>query len=146
MLRRQLDAELRAVLGSAPGSQAGSSTSGSSGGSSSAPASSGSSAAQPTLLGRWFGGARRQATQPGPSSAGSCRPSLESIRAGQHPVLRHAAEEVGRLIKQYNNAVLADKEALGSHWPLDRSKPLDWEAEVDAALAAIRGSRGRSSS
>ena len=71
---------------------------------------------------------------------------MTSIRAGQHPALQHAAEELRRLIQQYNNACLADKEAFGAFWPLDRMKQLDWQAEVETALDRISSSSGSSSS
>ena len=44
--------------------------------------------------------------------------SVADIGAGRHPGLSPAAEEAGRLVKQYNPAVLADKETFGGVWPL----------------------------
>jgi hypothetical protein len=62
---------------------------------------------------------------------------VRSIREGKHAGLQHLAAEVAALTQQYNAAVLADKESLGSHWPLNQVKLLDWPAEVDAMLAAM---------
>ncbi|KAI3425216.1 hypothetical protein D9Q98_008984 [Chlorella vulgaris] len=63
--------------------------------------------------------------------------TVRSIREGKHAGLQHLAAEVAALTQQYNAAVLADKESLGSHWPLNQVKLLDWPAEVDAVLAAM---------
>jgi hypothetical protein len=74
----------------------------------------------------------------GSNPGNSSRPTVAGILAGQHPGLQHSADEVAKLIRLYNSAVLADKENLGSHWPLNQSKPLDWEKEVADALAALQ--------
>lgn len=65
---------------------------------------------------------------------------VDGIRAGKHAGLQHALEAVERLRLEYNTAVLSDKESLGVHWPLNQQPLTDWAAEVDAALAALRGS------
>jgi hypothetical protein len=71
---------------------------------------------------------------------------VAAIRASQHPALCHAVEEAGRLIQQYNSAVLADKETFGGSWPLHQMRRLDWGAEVDAALVALGDSSSGGSS
>ena len=134
-LRRGLAAELRRALGVAR-------EGGATAGASSAAAGSGG------WFGGWFGGAGLG--QKGAATSSTSRlPSVAAIRAGQHPALRHAAEEAGRLIQQYNSAVLADKETFGGSWPLHQMRQLDWRAEVDDALAALGDDgkeRGRCSS
>ena len=160
-LRRGLAAELRRALGVAREGQqereqqqqqdqepsshisgGGVGGSGATAGASSAAAGSGG------WFGGWFGGAGLG--QKGAATSSTSRlPSVAAIRAGQHPALRHAAEEAGRLIQQYNSAVLADKETFGGSWPLHQMRQLDWRAEVDDALAALGDDgkeRGRCSS
>ncbi|KAL4857005.1 Choline-phosphate cytidylyltransferase 2 [Chlorella vulgaris] len=145
-LRRQLGAELRAVVtaerrereeqrassSSSPGSKR-------LGESSSSSSSSTSSSGE-----GWFAGmlgvlAAKQPSR-GTSAVEPRIPhTVRSIREGKHAGLQHLAAEVAALTQQYNAAVLADKESLGSHWPLNQVKHLDWPAEVDAVLAAIGG-------
>ena len=148
-LRRGLAAELRRALGVAREGQReqqqepSNSGGGGDGGSGAAAGASSATASTGGWLGGWFGagaGEQRQRKKEVASSSSRSRPpSVAGIRAGHHPALRHAAEEAGRLVQQYNSAVLADKETFGGSWPLHQMRQLDWGAEVDAALAAVGG-------
>ncbi|KAL4419818.1 hypothetical protein ABPG75_006916 [Micractinium tetrahymenae] len=133
-LRAQLAAELLAAkAGEASAAAAG--AGGKRDAADSGSSSSGDGGAGGSWFGRWLGGGGGSHSSGG--SGGRQRRSVAAIRAGQHAGLAHAAEKVGQLIRQYNSAVLADKEAFGAFWPLNPAKQLDWAAEVDAALAAV---------
>ncbi|GAB4819813.1 hypothetical protein N2152v2_006859 [Parachlorella kessleri] len=61
--------------------------------------------------------------------------TLRDLRAGQHEGLKLALDEVNGLVKQYNSAVLQDKETYGAHWPLEQHPQLSMATEVDRAAA-----------
>ena len=136
-LRRQLRQELRRALAAEAAPSGGTSRDGS--------GSSGTRSGG--WLGRLFGGSSSGSSGSTSSSSGgssvAAERSVASIRAGRHPALAAAAAELGALVRRYNSAVLADKEALGAHWPLDTMRPqLDWTAEADTALAELTGGGG----
>ena len=136
--RRQLEAELRRALAAAAEPQAASNSSSS---------SSSSSSNGGGWLSRLLRGTRRGDTaassDSGSSGGGSSRQlTVGQIQSGWHPGLKHAAADLNALIKQYNGAVLADRETFGASWPLDRMRLLEMRDEVDAALAAIDGGGG----
>ena len=72
----------------------------------------------------WFAGWFRRSLDSDTAPAAGCqrRHSTASIRAGQHPGFAHAVAAVERLTKEYNAAVLSDKESFGAFWPLDQAK------------------------
>lgn len=100
-------------------------------------ASGGSSGSGGSWVSRLLG-LGESAAAGGSSAGSSSRHTVEAIREGRHPCLQHAADEVAKLVRLYNSAVLADKETLGSHWPLNQSKQLEWEEEVASALAELK--------
>lgn len=156
VLRAQLEAEVKLAMSAEAAAQRGTGGAADEAGPASVQrraeaASSGNGSGSGGWFGRWFGGAQGEAAA---GTTSSRRPTLAAIRAGQHPGLSHAAEAVRLLIKQYNTAVLQDKETFGAFWPLNPARQLDWAAEVEAAVAAAtvavaaqsRGSRGPASS
>lgn len=146
-LRAQLASELGAATaaaavaaGKAPQAEQSSSSGGGGGGSGGGSSSGGSmseeAVSRSTSSPGWFsrflgtGGGEARGTH-------AQRHTVASIRAERHEGLQHAAGCVQELIKEYNSAVLSDKEMYGGAWPLEQTKQLDWGAEVDAVLQRV---------